>query len=169
MHVLKISILDTCPDAQYLKAYYGKKVNNIGYSRDCGVDLVVPMKYELSTNKVTKIGLGIRCEFIPAGETESGPFQLVPRSSISATPLSLANQIGIIDPEYRGQIIAAVRCHIDRDHQSTMDTSSYTINQGDRLFQIVAFDGKPIRVELVEELSQTARGSNGFGSTGTKI
>jgi len=42
----------------------------------------------------------------------------------------------------------------------------YTVDAGDRLFQIVAIDGSPIDFELVETLSETSRGSGGFGSTG---
>ena len=42
----------------------------------------------------------------------------------------------------------------------------YTIETGQRLFQIVAFDGSPVTFELVDELSATSRGQGGFGSTG---
>ena len=43
----------------------------------------------------------------------------------------------------------------------------YTINSGQRLFQIVAMDGSPLSFELVDKLSSTSRGAGGFGSTGT--
>ena len=42
----------------------------------------------------------------------------------------------------------------------------YEIEKGQRLFQLVAMDGGPIYLELVEKLSQTNRGTGGFGSTG---
>ena len=42
----------------------------------------------------------------------------------------------------------------------------YMVEKGQRLFQIVACDCSPITYELAEELSDTTRGSGGFGSTG---
>jgi dUTP pyrophosphatase len=122
---------------------------------------------------VTKINLGIQCElvtrthnitqastYIEEKYKEVGEsYMMVPRSSISSTPLSMANSIGIIDQGYRGPLIAAVRNH---------DHINYTVEQGTRLFQIVAFDGKPIQVEVVNTLSETDRGSGGFGSTNNK-
>ena len=42
----------------------------------------------------------------------------------------------------------------------------YTVRKGDRLFQLVATDSSPISYALVDELSDTTRGSGGFGSTG---
>jgi dUTP pyrophosphatase len=172
-HLLKIRISDddtTNPfDQQFLFSYYKDKVGKIGYDRDCGVDLVMPSDMTVATNQVTKINLRIECEFIPATSTESGPFWLVPRSSIANTPLQLANSIGIFDPEYRGPVIAAVRCLVDRNHQSTMDESKFHIKKGERLFQIISPDGQPIRVEVVDTLTPTKRGAGGFGSTNNKI
>ena len=177
MHLLKIRIADNCPNRDYVSEYYENKVAKISYANDCGVDLVCPTDLIIPTNKVTRINLGIECEFIPTepydrtpgrpsnADPISGPFMLAPRSSISSTPLSLANSIGIIDPGYRGVLMGAVRCHVDRDHESTLNDSAYKVNKGDRLFQIVAFDGKPIKVVLTDTLSHTDRGTNGFGST----
>ena len=46
-------------------------------------------------------------------------------------------------------------------------TESYTIEKGQRLFQLVATDSSVIDYELVETLEMTTRGTGGFGSTGT--
>ena len=46
-------------------------------------------------------------------------------------------------------------------------TESYTVEKGQRLFQLVSADSSPIKYELVEELEMTTRGIGGFGSTGT--
>lgn len=87
-------------------------------------------------------------------------YRLVPRSSISKSPLFMANSEGIIDKSYRGLIKAPVR--------NFNLTASYDINQGVRLFQIVAPDLGHIReVVVVDELPETNRGEGGFGSTGT--
>jgi dUTPase len=86
-------------------------------------------------------------------------YRLVPRSSIFKTPLSMANSEGIIDRTYRGLLKAPVRNHSPAD--------SYKIEEGTRLFQIVAPDMGWIReVRLVEVLPETVRGEGGFGSTG---
>lgn len=165
MSVLRIRIRENCPNKEFVLDYYNNKIESTSYLNDCGVDLVCPAEVIVSTNQVTKIGLGIECEFVPEDPTNSKGYMLVPRSSISATPLSLANSIGIIDPGYRGEIIAAVRCHIDRAHESTLNNSNYMVKKGDRLFQIISYDGKPIKIQLTETLSQSDRGANGFGST----
>ena len=76
----------------------------------------------------------------------------------SNTPLRLANSVGIIDSGYRGNICAIV--DNIKDH-------TYTINQGDRLFQICSSDLLPLNFKVVNELSVSQRGENGFGSTGS--
>jgi dUTP pyrophosphatase len=96
--------------------------------------------------------LQIACE-----NTENKPYLLMPRSSISKTPLRLSNSIGLIDGGYRGEIMAAI---------DNIKTEDYRVEPGQRLFQLVAMDGAPIHFELVDELSDTSRGSGGFGSTG---
>jgi len=63
----------------------------------------------------------------------------------------------LIDGGYRGEIMAAV---------DNIKNESYTIEPGQRLFQLVAMDGSPIHFELVERLSESTRGEGGFGSTG---
>lgn len=163
MHLLKIKIVDSCPNKDEIKFFYQEKAKI--YNNDCGIDIIFPEDIKLPTNKVTKCHTGIACEFIPNGFIESGPFWVVPRSSISNTPLMLANSIGIIDPGYRGEILVALRCYIDRDHPSTIDDYHYIIKKGTRLVQIISPDGKPIKVEVVNDLSVGERGANGFGST----
>ena len=91
-------------------------------------------------------------------------FYLMPRSSISKTPLMLANQTGLIDRGYRGTLIAAVRNLLPGN-------KTYAIEKHTRLFQLVHPCALPILVELVstpEEFADdtTARGDGGFGSTG---
>ena len=84
-------------------------------------------------------------------------YYLFPRSSISKTPLRLANSIGLIDGGYRGELIGMVDNIYDEDYQ---------IKRGERYFQLVAVDSSPIEFELVDILSDSSRGEGGFGSTG---
>lgn len=81
--------------------------------------------------------------------------KLYPRSSISKTGLILANSVGIIDPDYRGEIMFRYKW-IPNAHK-------YAV--GDRIGQIRIEKTIPTTWELVETLSETLRGSGGFGST----
>ena len=168
MHKLKIKILDSCPNKEFVHKFYQDKVNKISYENDCGVDIIFPSNEKFQTDQVKKCHMGIACEFVPRNQTESGPFMLIGRSSIANTPLMLTNAVGIFDPQYRGEVIAALRCFVDKSHPTTINDFFYETKMGDRLVQIIAFDGKPIQVELVENLTETNRGSNGFGSTNKK-
>ena len=99
----------------------------------------------------------IQCEGLSDSDsTKNVSYYLHCRSSISKTPLRLANSVGIIDAGYRGNLMAAV--------DNTGD-APYTIEAGQRLFQITGRYLEPIDLTLVEELSDSERGAGGFGST----
>lgn len=166
MHTLQIKIRDDCPNRNDVVQYYSDKINTIGHVGDSGIDLIFPDTYELECNTVTKIGLGISAQFIPAPTSNlNGSYLLYPRSSIVNTPLMLANSIGLIDQGYRGEIIAAFRCYVDRNVESTITDLKYTVNFGQRLVQIVSPDLCPIQIQVVDSLTDTSRGEGGFGST----
>ena len=119
---------------------------------DAGLDLFVVHEQTIEAGESTFIHLQIACENL-----EGKPYLVMPRSSISKTPLRLSNSIGLIDAGYRGEIMAAV---------DNIKDIPYKVTPGQRLFQLVGMDGSPIHFELVDELSETSRGSGGFGSTG---
>lgn len=85
---------------------------------------------------------------------------LVPRSSIWKKSLMLTNHAGIIDSSYRGEITAVFR--------STTDVVPKIYNIGDHFAQLVVIPYAEFEVEESEELSETERGENGFGSTDEK-
>jgi len=119
---------------------------------DAGLDLYVLEEQEIPAGETRAIHLGIACE-----PEDGRAYFLMPRSSISKTPLRMANSIGLIDGGYRGELIAMC---------DNIKTTSYQVEKGQRLFQLVACDCSPISYELVDELSETTRGAGGFGSTG---
>jgi dUTP pyrophosphatase len=87
-------------------------------------------------------------------------YWMLPRSSISKTPLRLANSVGLIDAGYRGMLLAAV---------DNRGAEPFTVRNGDRLFQISTPDLLPFDdIRIVDEIpgGATLRGSGGFGSTG---
>ena len=69
----------------------------------------------------------------------------------------LSNGVGVIDSDYRGEIQVGL-CN--------MGDEPYTVNPGDRIAQLVVMPVCPLPVQVVENLTQTARGEGGFGSTG---
>tara|TARA_Y100000992_G_scaffold50502_1_gene29750 strand:+ start:468 stop:905 length:438 start_codon:yes stop_codon:yes gene_type:complete len=119
---------------------------------DAGLDLFIIEKQVIKPGETSRIKLGISCE-----NMDQKPYLLMPRSSISKTPLRLCNAIGLIDAGYRGEIMAAV---------DNIKQKSYEVEKGQRLFQLVSMDGGPIYFELVDVLSSSERGEGGFGSTG---
>ena len=119
---------------------------------DAGLDLFVVKRQIIQPGHTSIIKLDIACENV-----ELKPYFLMPRSSISKTPLRMCNSIGLIDAGYRGEIMAAV---------DNVKTVSYEIKTGERLFQLVALDGSKISFSLVDELTSSERGDGGFGSTG---
>ncbi|HCO19028.1 dUTP diphosphatase [Gudongella oleilytica] len=71
--------------------------------------------------------------------------------------ISLANGIGTIDSDYRGEIKVIL---------INLGTEPFEIKHGDRIAQMVLCKYEKIDFELVEELNDTERGKNGFGHTG---
>lgn len=122
------------------------------HNGDAGIDLFIINEQTITAEETKLIHLQIACE-----NTENKPYLLMPRSSIAKTPLRLCNSIGLIDSGYRGEIMAVV---------DNIKKEDYTVEPGQRLFQLVAMDGSPIHIEIVDELTDTARGTGGFGSTG---
>ena len=122
------------------------------HNGDAGLGLYVLEDIHFDPGETKAIKLGISCE------PEDGiAYYLFPRSSISKTPLRMANSIGLIDGGYRGEIMAVC---------DNIKSEAYTAEKGQRLFQLVATDSSPIQYELVAELEMTTRGTGGFGSTG---
>lgn len=136
---------------------------------DSGFDLMLPKKETFNKLFVHKfVDMEVKAEMVYCDTITNtiinSPFQLFPRSSISKTPLMLANHTGIIDSGYRGNLIGAFRAlYFHND-----DDNSYLVEKHTRLLQVCHPSLCPIYVILVneDELSNTERGSGGFGSTG---
>jgi dUTP pyrophosphatase len=140
------------------------------YDDDSGFDLTA-CGYEYKKDGLWYIKLGVAVE-PPKGYY----FEVVPRSSFGKTPFIFANNIGIIDQGYRGEWLLSVR-HLDfiyyddlyyeacRFQCVTADAiESYLVNK--RIAQAVLREYHNCEVEVVDELSTTERGLNGFGSSG---
>lgn len=73
----------------------------------------------------------------------------------------LSNCVGVIDSDYRGEVMIKMRNDSD-------DGSALTVNTGDRIAQAMAIPVQTIELIEVVELSETDRGVGGFGSTGAR-
>ena len=71
--------------------------------------------------------------------------------------ITLPNCVGVIDSDYRGEIIVAL---------TNLSDTDYTIQPGDRVAQLVIMPVTQADINVVDELDETERGAGGFGSTG---
>lgn len=120
---------------------------------NAGMDMTA-IKIE-TTDDYVEYDTGIASE-IPEGYVGL----LFPRSSISKTSLVMANSVGVVDASYRGPIKFRFK-NVAKDWQYV---NRYVI--GDRIGQLVIMPYPSIESVEVDELSETARGDGGFGSTG---
>lgn len=119
-----------------------------------GLDVFMPEDYIVPAGAMGHIvPLGISLE-VPNGFH----VELLPRSSTGTkTPIRMANSVGIIDSDYRGEIGAIV------DNISGKD---FMLQQGNKYFQLVVKRNHLDGVNEVTALSHTERGTGGYGSTG---
>lgn len=140
--------------------FYKNQINDL--TENSGFDLVATEDLTLTSDGPTGLlSLGVKC-----APTFNSGYYLYPRSSIFKTPIRMANSVGIIDMNYRGEIKAPV------DFNYLLHNShSYTIKKGTKLFQLCHPSLLPVKYNLVDEteLSLTTRNTNGFGSSGQTI
>lgn len=81
-----------------------------------------------------------------------------PRSGLAAKHgISIVNAPGVVDEDYRGELKVIL---------INLSNEPFTINNGDRIAQLVITNYEQVSLELVDELHTTERGSGGFGHTG---
>jgi dUTP pyrophosphatase len=146
-----------------------------------GFDLVAVEDVIIAPGETVKVRTGLAFELPPGYE-----LQIRPRSGISAkTKLRVSNAPGTVDADFRGEVavlidnISPIPSVTDEwaqtraiDGQYVYGTKApegtYLIRKGDRIAQGVIAPVYRAAFEVVDELSETARGAGGFGSTGTK-
>lgn len=103
----------------------------------------------------TIVGTGLFLE-LPVGYEA----QIRPRSGLAAkNGITVLNAPGTIDADYRGEIGVIL---------VNLSNETFTINNGDRIAQMVIAKHERAQWQEVSSLTQTDRGEGGFGSTGTK-
>ena len=126
------------------------------YNGDAGLDLVaVDNGVYNVTHDYVEYDTAIAVE-IPPGYFGA----LVPRSSISNTPFMLCNSLGIVDSNFRG----AIKCRFRRLNNEEFKEYKF----GDCIAQLIILPYEQIICKETSELSDSERGTGGFGSTDGK-
>lgn len=133
----------------------GAKMPSYGSAYAAGADLCAAIEEELTV-------LPSQTVLVPTGVAIELPIGLVgliyARSGIACKRgLAPANKVGVIDCDYRGELLVALHNH---------GTVPQSILPGERIAQLVITPYITAAFEETEELSETVRGQGGFGSTG---
>ena len=120
-----------------------------------GMDLVAFLKESVNVKSKTS-------SLIPTGLSVAFPkeyeIQIRPRSGLAAkNNISVLNTPGTIDSDYRGEIKVIIYNHGNKD---------FIINNGDRIAQMILAPVVKMELEETQDLPETIRGIDGFGSTG---
>ena len=143
MTEINIVMLENCEDLMPAKAHF----DDAAFDLRSRVDMVLPVR---------------RSVLVPAGFSLELPVgfeaQIRPRSGLALKhDLMLTNSPGTIDAGYRGEVGVIMY---------NGGTEEFTIKRGDRIAQMVIAKLPEVKLVVAESLSETGRGSGGFGSTG---
>ncbi|MBQ3816649.1 MAG: dUTP diphosphatase [Clostridia bacterium] len=143
---------------KYKKLQEGAIVPSYGSKAAAGADIYAFTNgetVEILPGETKLIHTGISLE-LPVGYAGL----IYARSGIATKRgLAPANKVGVIDSDYRGEIMVSLHNHSNEPQQ---------ISDKERIAQLVVAPYLAVEFEEANELSQTDRGEGGFGSTGTK-
>ncbi len=142
---IKVKLLSGCDDLMPAKAH----------SDDAAYDMRSRVDITLAPNRSTLVPTGVFIE-LPVGYEA----QIRPRSGLALKhDLMLTNSPGTIDAGYRGEI-GIIMYNAGKE--------DFSISRGDRIAQMVICKLPEVELVASDSLSDTDRGSGGFGSTGVK-
>lgn len=121
------------------------------YDDDAGYDMFTPESIDILPGERVKIPLGL------AVEIPKGYFGFMRARSSTAFKYGIESIGNVIDSTYRGEIHALL---------TNFGKEKVSITQGDKIAQLLILPVLCTGYEIVEELSPTERGSQGFGSSG---
>ncbi len=133
------------------------KLPSRGSDQAAGYDLYSALSepVTIAAHSTLMVGTGL------AAAIPEGYFGAIFARSGLASKRSLrpANCVGVVDSDYRGEIIVALHNDSDEDKQ---------IEEYERIAQLVVMPYLSVEFEQTDELSETKRGEGGFGSSGTR-
>lgn len=123
---------------------------------DAGLDLSACETVTIGAGERATVGTGLA---VAIPEDHAG--LVVPRSGLAMRHgLSIVNAPGVIDTGYRGEV-RVILLNTDREH-------AFTVEQGMRIAQLLVVPARAVELVEVSELTETARGDGGFGSSGLR-
>lgn len=138
---------------KFQKVHANAKEPFRGSTSAAGYDLCSVRDATIRPGETHKIGTGLILE-IPEGYFGA----IFARSGLSIKQgLRPANCVGVVDSDYRGQVVVALHNDSDEDR---------LIHTGDRIAQLVLIPYLAAEFTPSDSLSSTERGEGGFGSTG---
>lgn len=118
-----------------------------------GMDVRASVEVGLGQGQWAAVGTGLSVEIPPGFE-----IQVRPRSGLAAKfGVTVLNAPGTIDSDYRGEIKVIL---------VNLGPQEFAVKKGDRIAQLVVARVPAVAIEDVDQLSDTARGTGGLGSTG---
>jgi dUTP pyrophosphatase len=148
---LQVRVLDSRIGSEYPLPQYAT-------SGSAGVDLraCIEAPLELKPGDTQLIPSGIAIHLSDPGYAAI----VLPRSGLGHKHgIVLGNLVGLIDSDYQGQVFVSVW---------NRGQSTFTIQPGERIAQLVVVPVVQVEFEVVEEFTASDRGAGGFGSSGTK-
>jgi dUTP pyrophosphatase len=124
-----------------------------GSPNSAGLDLYADQDVLVTSGASVMLGTGIAIE-IPQGHVGL----VAIRSSVGKAGVALANSVGVIDSDYRGEIKLCLTYNAG--------SGGHYIRKGQAVAQIVIMPALQVELVEVDALSTTERGTGGFGSTG---
>lgn len=158
MRIVFITPLSETTRNFYLNSNVHKFEQRYNQQADSGIDLFVPSDTTLEANTTNLVDLDVIIDYVEISnrpytkcfQTDGKianlyrikrvPYQLYARSSLSKTPLRLANSVGIIDAQYTNSLKLALDNYLNYNGSPCSD---YKVKAGDRLSQIVNYQGTP--------------------------
>ena len=126
----------------------------VAHPGDAGADLSSSEAFVLAPGERRTVGTGVAIA-LPRGYMAF----IVPRSGLAARHgITVVNSPGTVDAGYRGEISVTL-LNTDTD-------TSFAVSQGDRIAQMIVLPFSTVNFIPVERLPESARGSDGLGSTG---
>lgn len=147
---MKLGFKRVHPDAK-LPAY--------AHEGDAGMDVYAVEDMRLWDSKPTIVSTGLVAQ-IPMGYE----LQVRPRSGLATKGVTVWNSPGTIDSGYVG-VIGVILCYLSPNKDETT-VQYFDIKKGDRIAQLVLAPVTKAELVEVSEVSETERGTGGFGSTG---
>lgn len=137
------------------KVHSGAQIPEYKTAQSAGADIYACLDEDmlLKPQEIKLVPTGLVME-IPSGYE----VQIRPRSGFAVKGISIPNAPGTIDSDYRGEVKVIL---------INLSQQDFVIKNHDRIAQMVLAKVEQAAFQLVDEVTETERGSGGFGSTGT--